>query len=319
LNSTKVFSFPGLLLFFLSVLIYPISAETPFDDEDEDLYFFETSGIVIEAPRISESRSLDDIFPGFTPSQKNRIMSNLGLRHSFERGGSPAFTPAPNSGIELYSGVMRKNPSHIIEAIVVVPFNTRELDMLDIYNALGRIGNLKDQKITLRNGNEFSVFTDTTRLISAQNRRAIPDPPPSNRLPFSETMFLRFTDAHIGDIFIRGDMSLSFYGLNYNMTNFRDINYTIFRIMRAERVSINLYLEPVKEGILIYSVSGIYLPDFIMNRINLTPNINNRINSILNWIIEGLRLQESILIERVNFPSNENIIQNERFNRLLHN
>jgi hypothetical protein len=137
-------------------------------------------------------------------------------------------------------------------------------------------------------------------------------------------MFLRFTDAHIGDIFIRGDISLSLYGLNYSMTNFRDINYTIFRIMRAERVSINLYLEPIKEGILIYSLSGIYLPDFIMNRVNLTPNINNRINSILSWITEGLRVQESVVIERVNNPAVnnqpiENIIHNERFNRLLNN
>ena len=284
----------------------------------DDYFVFVAPELVFEVPSF-ETRSLDDIFPGITRNHRRMVLSATGLRHSFEKDGTPVLIPNPDTGIDLISDVMRKNPSHIIEALVIVPYNERELDMLDIYNALGRIENIKDQTLLLRNGNTFNVFKETTRVTSPQNRRAVPDPAPSATLPFSETMYLRFTDSFIGDIYIRGDMSLSLYGLTYNMTNFRDVHFAIFRIMRAERVSINIYLEPVKEGVLIYSMSGIYLPGFIVNRMNVPALINNRVSVLMNWITEGLRIQESVEIERDIDILRNNIFQNNNLNRLLNN
>jgi hypothetical protein len=82
------------------------------------------------------------------------------------------------------------------------------------------------------------------------------------------------------------------YGITYSMTNFRDVSYYVFRVMKSDRFSAIIYVEPVKEGILIYSVSGLYLPNFIAKKINLTPNMNRRITVLLNWVMEGLVLQE---------------------------
>jgi len=324
-----------LAVFFLFFLIFPAGAqdgeneeaaevssditEEEYDIPEKDYVIFEeTKEIIVEAPKYVQ-RSFDDVFPGFSRSQKRIISSSTGLRNSYEKDGSPEFIPSSGAGVNLHTGVMRKNPSHIIEALVLVPYNKKELDILDIYNALGRIEHLKEQTLYLRNGNTLNVFKDTTRIISASNRRAIPDPEPAGILPYSETMYLRFTDNYIGSIFLRGDITQSLYGITYSMTNFRDINFSIFRIMQAEKVSINLYLEPVKEGILIYSMSGIYLPDFIMGKLNLTPNINNRITVLINWITEGLREQETVVRERKHYPTAESIMQNEGFNRLINN
>ena len=338
--------FTILTVFFLFFYIIPASAQDRTNEEatavssqnpekdilekeaedklDEDyvpeeayIIFEETKNLIVEAPQYVK-RSFDDVFPGYSRSQKRNISSSAGLRNSYNREGSPSFIPASASGVNLQTTVMRKNPSHIIEAIVLVPYNKRELDILDIYNALGRIEHLKEQTLYFRNGNTLNVFKDTTRIVSASNRRAIPDPEPAGILPYSETMYLRFTDNYIGSIFLRGDITQSLYGITYSMTNFRDIIFSIFPIMQAERVSINLYLEPVKEGILIYSMSGIYLPNFIMDKLNLTNNINNRITVMINWITEGLREQETIVRER-KYPTAESIMHNEGFNRLINN
>ena len=316
-NAFQAFLFLSLLLF-----IFPISAQNSegrdYDDfDDEDFLVFEQApDLVIEASPYVQ-RSFNDIFPGRTRAEIRSIYSDRGLRNSFDKDGTPILNPTPDSGIDLYSIVKRKNPSHVIEALIVIPYNKRELDILDIYNALGRIEKIKDQTIISR-GNPLHIFTDTTRLQNAQNRRAIPDPPPSNRLPLSETMYIRFRDAYIGDLFLRGDITQSLYGMTYNITNFRDINFTIFRIMKAERVSIILYLEPVEEGVLVYSMSGIYLPDFIMDRLNLTANISARISILLNWIAEGLKIQENLAVDRQKEPI-EGLLQNEQFNRLINN
>ncbi|MDR0503694.1 MAG: hypothetical protein LBH16_10290 [Treponema sp.] len=269
-------------------------AEDAVPDDNDPSIIFEAPSLVYEVDPVTESRSFNDVFPNLPRNIKRTVMSPSGLRHSFEKDGSPLVNPAADSGIDLYNSyILKKNPSHVIEALILLPYKNGELEMLDIYNALGRIGKIKDQSILIRD-NEINFFKDSTRLESARRRRPIPDPDPADTLPVSETNYLRFTDLYAGDFFLRGDIYVSLYGITYSMTNFRDVNFSIFRIMKAERFSAAIYLEPVKEGVLIYSMAGLYLPGFIVSRMNLTPNINVRITVLINWITEGLRIQESI-------------------------
>jgi hypothetical protein len=265
-------------------------AEEPFLDDD-DAFFFEAPPLIFEVPTF-EIRSLDTIFPNFSRRQRRIAMSNEGLRRSFEKDESPMLIPNPDLGIDLLGSIMKKNPSHLIEALVVVPYNEKELDLLDVYNALGRIEKIKEYT-TFFNGDDYYIFTESTRIESARNRKSIPDPLPAVTLPFSETMYLRLKEFSFGNLFIRADVSISIYGITYSMTNFTDVRYFFLPIMKAERFATIIYLEPVKEGILVYSMTGFYLPGFIADRVNLTPNINRRIEIFINWITDGLREQES--------------------------
>jgi len=280
------------------------AAEEPNYDDLDDLLLFETAELVFEvAPVILEPRSFYELFPGLSGAQRRNARTVMGLRHAFEKNESPIFLPAEGSGIDLIDFVMAKKPSHIVEALVLVPYNKRELDMLDAYNAMREISNIKDQTIQHRGG-YYQVFKDTTRLESARNRKPIPDPQPADTLPYSETMYLRFTDATIGELFIQGDIKPGLYGITYSMTNFRDVNYSIFRVMKAERFSAVIYVEPVKEGVVIYGMSGLYLPGFIVNRMNLPSNMNYRITVLLNWITHGLRRQETARERTIPFAVN---------------
>jgi hypothetical protein len=273
----------------------PLFSEEPFLDDDylsDEGFFFEAPPLIFEVPQfVFETRSFNNLFPNLSSSQTSMVFSEAGLKNYFEKDGSPALTPHAGSGIDLLSSVMAKNPSHIIEAMVVVPYNERELEMLDIYNALRSIGNIQDHTVTI-NGKDTVILEETTRMESAKSRKSISDPPPVNILPYSETMYLRFKDAYYGNLYIRGDVSMGLYGITYNMTNFTDVRYFLIPIIRAERLSIIIYLEPIKEGVLVYSVSGLYLPGFIADRVNLTPSINRRITVLLKWIVDSLRKQE---------------------------
>jgi hypothetical protein len=266
---------------------------------DESL-IFEAPPLVFEVPRfVYVPRSFDELFPGLSQRQKRMVSSSEGLKRTFEKDGSPTLIPNPASGIDLLNIVMQKNPSHIVEALVLVPYNERELDILDTYNALGRIKDIKDYPLTINN-RVINIFEESTRLESARNRRPAADPPPADTLPYAETIYLRLKDTFYGNLYIRGDISMSLYGITYSMTNFTDVRYFLIPVIRAERISINIYLEPVKEGVLIYSMSGLYIPGFIADRVNLTPNINIRITVLISWITDGLRKQESIVRKREN-------------------
>jgi len=271
-----------------------LSEETYTDDDsffDDDEFIFSAPTLVFEAP-VFETRSFNDVFSNLSLRQKSNVMSGPGLRNAFEKNDTPTVTPARDSGIDLYASVMSKKPSHIIEALVMVPYNKRELDLLDIYNALRRIKNIQDYTLNVR-GKDYKIFQDTTRLESAQKRKPIPDPPQADTLPLSETMYLRFVDLSMGDLYLRGDISISLYGITYSLTNFRDVSYSIFKIMSAERFIAIIYIEPVKEGMLIYSMSGLYIPSFVSNRINLTSSMNYRITVLLNWITDSLKKEEN--------------------------
>jgi hypothetical protein len=269
-----------------------LAKEPPFDDDDffDDDFIFDAPTLVFQAP-VFETRSFDEVFPNLSLRQKSIVGNGVGIRNAFEKNDSPTIIPNPDSGVDLLSRVMLKKPSHIIEALILVPYNKRELDLIDIYNALRRIKNIQDHIITLR-GNEYKVFKETTRLESAVNRKPISDPPPADTLPYSETMFLKFVDIAMGDLYLRGDLSISLYGITYSLTNFRDVTYSIFSIMKAERFTAIIYLEPVKEGILAYSMSGLYIPGFVAKRVNLSSSMNYRITVLINWIIDGLRKEE---------------------------
>jgi hypothetical protein len=308
LNPARKITVFGLLLIFLC--INSLSSEEPLIEESpisEDPFlsgegfYYEAPSLIYEVqPFIFEPRSFDDIFPNFSSRQRSLAFSSSGLKNYFEKDGFPRFPPNPDSGIDLLSSVMEKKPSHIIEALVLVPYKERELDMLDVYNALGMIERIKDYSVPV-NGKDIKVFEETTRLVSAKNRKSISDPPPKDMLPYTETMYLRFKDAYYGNLFIQGDVSMSLYGITYSLTNFTDIRYFLIPVIRKERISIIIYLEPIKEGVLVYSMSGLYLPEFIADKVNLTPNINLRVNALIHWIIEGLRRQESIVASNI-FP-----------------
>jgi len=273
--------------------IIPDDEKLSFDDtySDEYAYLFEAPPLVFEVPTF-ENRSIDTLFPNFTQRQKSLAMNNLVLRYSYKRGEAANLIPNPDLEIDLLTGIMKKNPSHLIEALLILPYNERELDLLDIYNALGRIQNIKDCSVLVR-GNDYYIFTESTRIDNTRNRRAISDPAPAVTLPFSETMYLRLKEVSFGNLFLRGDISISMYGITYSMTNFTDVRYFLVPIMGAERYSTIIYLEPIKEGILIYSITGFYLPGFIADRVNLTPSINRRIDIFIKWISDGLKIQES--------------------------
>jgi len=264
-----------------------------FDDEDfdDEAFFFNAPTLVLEVPEF-EPRSFYDVFPNLSMRQKAMVMGSMGLRNAFEKNDTPTFSPNPDSGVDLYSKVMTKKPSHLIEALVLVPRGKRELDLIDIYNGLRRIKNIQDFKLTAGD-KEYKIFQDTTRLESAQKRKPIADPPHTDTLPLSETMYLRFVDLSMGDLYLKGEVTVSLYGLTYTLTNFRDVTYSIFTVMRAERYLTIIYLEPVKEGILIYSMSGLNIPSFVSSRINLPRSMSYRIIVLINWITDGLRKEEN--------------------------
>ncbi|MDR0474436.1 MAG: hypothetical protein LBH43_12285 [Treponema sp.] len=237
-------------------------------------------------------RSFNQIFPTLGRRLKREAFSSEGLKRSFDKNESRSVIPSRNSGIDLFSIVMEKNPSHFAEALMVVPYDEKELNKLDAYNALGRIGDIKNHSYFNHTRNtDINIFDESTRLESAGKDKPVPDPAPAKILPASESIYLRLRDIYFGTIYVRGDLSAGRYGITYNLTNFKAIRFLIFTLMKPEKFSAVLYIEPLKEGMLIYSMAAVDIPDFVASRVYVSTDVERRLTILISWINEGLRRQ----------------------------
>lgn len=252
-------------------------------------------GFFLPSPAMAQNmagslRSFDDLFPGLGQDQKKEVFSDEGLVLSLKKNQSFTLNPAPASGIDIRSAVMKTNPSYLAESLLVVPYSGRVLSKLDAYNALGKISDLKGRLYHSHTRDaDIPLFEDATRIESAKKTNPIPDPAPAGLLPPSETVYIRLKDVNFGNSYYRGDISTSPYGVTYNLTNFKSLTYLLFTVMKEEKFSAILYMEPLAEGMLVYSVAGADASDFIAKRIDIPSAISKRLAVFIGWISDGVK------------------------------
>jgi len=243
----------------------------------------------ISALAANPLRTLNQVFPNLSTEQRVNALSQNGIRNIFTKYEKPAIVPAQNSGIDLMGETLKKTPYHLVEALVVVPYNRRPLNTLDAYNAIGRVGNLSNYTVRTNRGQVIHLFEETTRYPLSNRNVSIPDPPPATVLPDQETIYIRIKDYFFGNTYFRGDFSTNANGITFNITNHVAVWYLVFPVMGAEKLAMHVYIEPIREGMLVYGLAGIDIPEFIATKINLTADINRRVRIIINWNSDNLK------------------------------
>jgi len=253
------------------------------------LLFFTPSSVEADPTEANSLRSFSELFPSLGESRKKEAFSNEGTIRTVKKNEALEFLPAQNSGIDLYGTVMKTNPTYLAESLLVIPYKGRVFTRLDAYNALGKISGLKGRlyRSFTRNA-EVPLFQEATRLENEKSGKAVPDPLPARELPNSETLFIRLKDVNFGNSYYRTNMSLTKFGLTYKITNTKNLSYLFFTVLPEEKFSSILYIEPLTEGMLVYSMAGADASDFIANRIDIPSAISKRLMVFLSWINDNL-------------------------------
>jgi len=237
----------------------------------------------------SQLRAFNDIFPDINSENRSLIFSNDAyVKASQKANGFVIYGNSQSCGLDskIVDNVLNTKPGYFVESIYLIPGTT---SLLDIYNALGKIRNLKGRLYrSSTRGKEIPLFEEATRITSEKNTTAIADPAPASVLPKTETVHVRLKDVNFGNTFYRAEMSLTQNGLIYTMTNSRNINYMLVPVMKEGRFIARLYIEPIAEGILIYSVAGADISDFVASKIHVDSAITKRLTVITSWAADGI-------------------------------
>jgi hypothetical protein len=176
-----------------------------------------------------------------------------------------------------------------VESISIIPAEPGKITLLDIYNALGNIRDLKGRLYnSYSKSQSVPLFEDATRIRSEKQNTPIPDPPPVNNVPLRDTVYIRLKDVNFGNSFYRADLLLVQNGLCYILTNFKSLNYLFIPVIKEGNFTAMLYLEPIKEGVLIYGIVGADISDFFASRIHINSAIAKRLEVITSWAVDGI-------------------------------
>jgi hypothetical protein len=241
-------------------------------------------------PFFANARSFDDIFPNLGAERKAEVFVEGGIIRSLKKNETLELSPTASSGIDLPARIMQKNYAYLTESLLVVPYTGKTLGLLDAYNALGKVQKLKGRLYhSHTRDTDIPLFEEATRLEGAKRNGAISDPPDANSVPSSETVYLRLKDVNFGNSYYKADIASDRNGIVYSLTNFKSITYLLFPVMKEEKFSTLLYLEPLAEGMLVYSIAGADVSDFIASKIDIPSAISKRLAVFIDWITDGVR------------------------------
>jgi hypothetical protein len=238
------------------------------------------------------ARSFSDIFPGVDEAQRADAFSPTG--YNVTAGISPGSPPSPlmalsKSGIPISSPVLNRNPPFFMESLTIFPYSSRYAGLITVYNALGKVRNLAGRVHRSETpGKDPPVFSEANRVDTTPKLNALPDPPEALRIPASETIHMRLKDKIFGNTYYQALITGGEDELFYTLTNFRTI-YAVFPIIREDKFIARLYIEPLREGLLIYSIMGVEVSNFYMSTIDVPGVMRKRAQVITDWLLDGLR------------------------------
>jgi hypothetical protein len=235
----------------------------------------------------AEPRKLAELFTG-TDAAILESAREGGYSHSMKDSGPGSLTVRPIDEINISRYVLQSSPPYIIESLLVLK-NDRAVTKLDVYNALCRINTLKGREyFSSTRGRKAVLFEDASRVVSASNLKKEKDPVYVSSMPPEETMFVMVKDANFGNCYYRAEIRSYGKGIRYSLTNFKSINY-IIPVIKQEKLLIQLYIEPLSEGVLIYGLTGVDAADFAEKRVDIPSTITKRLEVIYGWIWDNIK------------------------------
>jgi hypothetical protein len=119
----------------------------------------------------AQLRAFNDIFPNLSRNERSAVFNETGYVKTLSKSGEFDIAGSNRSAIGIDSvilnTVLSMNPGYIVESISVISENPEEVTLLDVYNSLGNIRNLKGRLYNSHSRKQLvPLFEDATRITS---------------------------------------------------------------------------------------------------------------------------------------------------------
>jgi hypothetical protein len=251
--------------------------------------FFAFLLIVSGLPLFAQFRSFDGLFPGLDGEMKQQAFSSEGVTVSGSASEGLRLLPAGRLGEEISKNVVDRGPSFFVESIRIIPYTGEPFELLTVYNALGKIRNLSGRLYhSATRDDNVPLFENATRITGPGKTSPIPDAPDARAIPDEEMVYIRLKDVNFGNSYYQFQVSRTPQGLLYSLSNFRNLSYAFIPIIKENKFAAQFYIEPLAEGLLVYSLGGADVSDFVANRVDMPSALRKRLQVLIEWLVDGI-------------------------------
>jgi hypothetical protein len=241
---------------------------------------------------LSAQRRFDDLFPALPAEIKSAAFAPEGFTSCVT---DPAcLVIASDVSAAMFSGTFADRIasggfSYISENLLVIP-ESRAVTLPDIYDSLQHVRAMTTVKYhSFTRQKWVPLFESAYRIESPERQTALPDPTSSN-IPQNETLYVKVKDINLGNTIYRSDLAVTGPALLYTITNHKASALFLLTVIKPEGFVSRIYLEPVAEGILVYCVACIRVPNFVDRMIDMPSALKKRLDVLTEWALAGLAI-----------------------------
>lgn len=234
------------------------------------------------------ARSVDALFPGMNAAFRAALTSGNGWFYVIKKSEAPAALNASEAFRARVQKLTRNTPQTLLEMAQLVSA-PRDTNRAGIYNAAQRIRALAGRNyFSHTRQREVPLFKSAYRIMSKNDSTKVDDPPRRAAIPLSETFYIVVDDINFGDSYYQVDISGTDAGIIFSLTNTRALSVLLFTIIKSENLTMLFYIEPLDEGVLIYSLLGMNAETFASSKVDMPSAAKKRFDVIKDWLIEGI-------------------------------
>jgi hypothetical protein len=242
----------------------------------------------------NNTRSFKDVFPTISQEIIDTAKSESGYYNTIEstdsKGKYPfVILPSQTSGIHFNEIIAAKNPNVIVETLLFLPYKDKKITITDVYNAVINVRDLQGRKYRSDTRDKLvPLFDYVSRIESMKKKKEIDDPPHLEIYPEHEDVYIKAKEGIFGTSYYHNVVDANSVSLSCVLNNAAALDVLFIPVMKPENLEIHFYVEPVKDGVIMYAVTGVLMEKFAAKYVHIPTAIQKRFDVIRGWIVDGI-------------------------------
>jgi hypothetical protein len=239
----------------------------------------------------AQNRSITDLYPNQGNDSLQNLFSEHGFIQTLEKSvQEPMFEPLLHPPFQFNTVIQQRKPSFVIESARIIPVQ-KSVSLQHIFISLNRVRDLagRTYKSSSR-GKEVPLFETATRIESLKKPIPLEDPryTITDVIPSKQVFNILLKDINFGKSYYKVEMQTYDKGLLFILTNAKALSYGIIPVIGEDHFISILYIEPLKEGLLLYNQAGAQVNSLIASQVHMPSAIRKRLDVFIDWLLDGL-------------------------------
>lgn len=226
-------------------------------------------------------RHFDVIFPSLDLELKKEALSGNAYYRLLKKDETLLRMRGVDEFEKTREAMLKKNPAALLEMINIIPrLKKNSISLVEIYNDTLRVSALAGRTyFSHTRKREVPLFKKAWR-IQGENEKDF--------VPVKESADVIVEDVNLGECHYRTELSKTDFGIIFSISNSKAMSAFFVTVFKKENFTMIFYLEPINEGVLVYSVMGMTAESFAASNVDISSAAKKRFEVVSEWLIEGI-------------------------------